>query len=135
MRAAIAGDTVFAASPGCLPMSGSAVQPAAGNLRLCRSGGTAFAADLGVRLDLMAARGSYSVRRGGNLEHVLADENYRAIQLRSASVTASGRSIVDRWPQSCTISSFDPAIPSAIVRAAEMGARESSLPTTTSAGQ
>ena len=62
-------------------------------------------------------------------------ENYRSIQARNDSVTASGRSIVDRWPQSCRMSSFDPAIPSAIVRAAETGVSASSLPTSTSVGQ
>jgi hypothetical protein len=70
------------------------------------------------------------------VERALADENYRSIQARNnASVTASGRSMVDRWPQSCTISSLDPAIPSAIVRATETGVRSSSLPTSTSVGQ
>jgi hypothetical protein len=129
------GDTAFAASAGCLPMSGSAVQPTAGNLRLCRSGGTVFAADLGARLDLTAARGSVQAFAEAVTSNALLPTNYRAIQLRSALVTASGCSIVDRWPQSCTTSSFDPAIPSAIVRAAEMGVRKSSLPTTTSVGQ
>ena len=55
------------------------------------------------------------------VERALADKFYRAIQARNASVTASGRSIVDRCPQSCTMLSFDPAIPSAIVRATETG--------------
>src|SRR3984893_6697194 len=68
-------------------------------------------------------------------ERALAEEIYRAIQARSASVTASGRSMVDRWPQFCTMSSFDPAIPSAIVRATETGVSASSLPTSTSVGQ
>src|ERR1700736_4210466 len=69
------------------------------------------------------------------VERALADKFYQAIQARNASVTASGRSMVDRWPHSCTMSSFDPAIPSAIVRATETGVRASSLPTTTSVGQ
>ena len=69
------------------------------------------------------------------VERALAEEIYRAIQARSASATASGRSIVDRCPQSWTMSSFDPTIPSAIIRAAETGVRTSSLPTSTSVGQ
>jgi hypothetical protein len=70
-----------------------------------------------------------------DVERALAEEIYRAIQARNASATASGRSMVDRCPQSCAIASFDPAIPSAIVRAKETGVRASSLPTSTSVGQ
>ena len=69
------------------------------------------------------------------VERALADKFYQAIQALNATVTASGLSIGDRWPHSCTISSFDPAIPSAIVRATETGVRASSLPTSTSVGQ
>src|ERR1019366_6026141 len=76
------------------------------------------------------------VNRGAidEVERALADEFYRAIQARSASVTASGRSIVDRCPQFCTMWSFDPTIPPAIVRATETGVRASLL-TNTSVGQ
>src|SRR3984893_8676463 len=71
------------------------------------------------------------------VERALADKFSRAIQARNASVTASGLSIGDRWPHSCPISSFDPAIPPAIVRATdyETGVRASLLPTSTSVGQ
>jgi hypothetical protein len=136
------GDTVFFPAPAArLPsMSGSAIRPTAGNLRLCHSRGMVFAANLGVRLspDGAAWVGTAFAEAAINFGiriRLSAGTDYKAIQVRSASVTASGRSIVDRWPHSCTMLSFDPAIPSAIVRAAETGVRESSLPTSTSVGQ
>ena len=61
------------------------------------------------------------------VERALVDKFYRAVQARNASVTASGRSMVDRWPDSCTMLSFDPAIPAASVQATETGVRASSF--------
>src|SRR5690606_37466448 len=62
-------------------------------------------------------------------------EPHAVSQARSARLTASGRSRVDRCPHSGTTSSLAPGIPSAISRANPGGVRASSAPTRTSVGQ
>ena len=55
--------------------------------------------------------------------------------LRSAAFTGSGRSMVDRCPQSGTTTSREPAMPPAISRASSGGVNSSPSPTSTSVGQ